>query len=323
MAWTLVFLAGLIPVLLLSTTARASETVSYRSAEVIRSLLENDSAATDYANAKLAIDALVDPTIDRDAVLAEIDAMVATVRRMLDTIPAAEADKSIEKLKALQAFVYRPGRWNDERPFQYNMNDPIGQDLRAKLLTSYLSSRMGNCVSMPILFLILGEQLGLDMSLSTAPLHVLVKYTDDTTGDTYNLEATSGAGFTRDGWYQKKSPMTQRAIENGVYLKHLSRRESFAVMATLVSDHLIEAERYEEAIAVLDVILEAYPQMAYAHVKKGTAFYHLLQSEIVLKHPDLNALPDTLRKRADYLFNQNQLAFRKAERLGWIEPTTQ
>lgn len=283
-------------------------------------MFDTPSDQMDYAKAKLTIDRLIDPSIDSDGTLSEIDGMVSTVRRMLATIPPAEAEKSIERLRALQAFVYSPGHWNDDRPFQYDLDDPFGQDFSAKLLPNYLSSRKGNCVSMPILFLILGERLGLDLSLSTTPLHVLVKYTDDQTGETYNLEATSGAGFTRDSWYQKKSPMTERAIENGVYLKHLTRRETLAVMATLIADHLIEKGRYQEAIAVLDVILQAYPQFAYAHVKKGTAFYHLLQSEIVSKYPDTRALPDSLRWRADYLLHNNQLAFQQAEDLGWMEP---
>lgn len=292
-------------------------------ASAVQAIIDAPPDQLDYAKAKLAIDRLIDPSINADRTLSEISAMVSTVRRMLATIPPVEAKKSIERLRALQAFVYRPGPWNDNQPFQYDLDDPFGQDLSAKLLPNYLASRRGNCVSMPILFLILGERLGLDLSLSTAPLHVLVKYTDDQTGETYNLEATSGAGFTRDSWYQKKSPMTERAIENGVYLKHLSRQETLAVMATLVADHLIEMKRHEEAIAVLDVILAAYPQLAYAHVKKGTAYYHLIQSEIVSKYPDPNSLPPHLRERANYLNHQNQRAFHLAESLGWTEPTLQ
>lgn len=291
-------------------------------AAAIRDLLGARGDRLSYAEIKLAVDRLIDPSIDADSVLSEIYAMVSTVRQMLATIPPAEAEKSIERLRALQAFIYHPGHWNDEQPFQYDLDDPYGQILSTHLLATYLATRRGNCVSMPILFLVLGERLGLDLSLSTTPLHVLVKYADDGTGETYNLEATSGAGFTRDSWYQKKSPMTKRAIENGVYLKHLNRKETIAVMATLVADHLIATKQYVAAIAVLDVIIEAYPQMAYAHVKKGTAYYYQLRS-VVGKYPDPNSLPPDLRARADYLYHQNQLAFDQAESLGWVDPALQ
>jgi len=65
------------------------------------------------------------------------------------------------------------------------------------LLQRYLTTRRGNCITMPILFLALGQRLGLTMTLAEAPLHVFVKYTDDD-GAVWNLEATSGGGVTRD-----------------------------------------------------------------------------------------------------------------------------
>jgi len=69
---------------------------------------------------------------------------------------------------------------------------------------------------MPFLFIILGDKLGIDVTASTAPLHVFVKFTD-TDGKTYSLETTSGANFSRDAWYREQMPMTNQAIDNGVY----------------------------------------------------------------------------------------------------------
>ncbi|MCA9340613.1 MAG: hypothetical protein KDA17_06880, partial [Candidatus Saccharibacteria bacterium] len=178
----------------------------------------------------------------------------------------------------------------------------------------------GNCVSMPLLFLALGERLDLELTLSTAPLHFLVKYTDDQTQQTYNLEATSGAGFTRDSWYQKKAPMTDKAIANGVYLKPLSPLEVRAVLAGIVVEHLIETERYEDAIAVSDVILEAYPEHAYVWIKKATAYYHLLRTEFRERYPNERDIPEEKLARATFLYQQNQLSFEHAEQLGWQAP---
>lgn len=158
------------------------------------------------------------------------------------------------------------------------------------------------------------------MTLSTAPLHVFVKYTDAQSGITYNLEPTSGAGFTRDIWYRKNLPMSDAAIANGVYLKTLSRREAIAVIATPLVDHLIETGRYDEAIAVADVILEAYPANAYALVKKGTAYHYLLQRDIVSRYQRMSDMPEDVRQYAGALYRANQEAFAKAEALGWTTP---
>src|SRR5439155_14758082 len=107
----------------------------------------------------------------------------------------------------------------------------------------------------------------------------------------YNLETTSGAGFTRDIWYRRNLPMTDAAITNGVYLKTLSRREAYAVMATLVIDYLLATGRYKDAIAVADIILAAYPANAYALVKKGTGYYRLMDRDIMRKYPSPGDIP--------------------------------
>ncbi|MEX3010526.1 transglutaminase family protein [Hoeflea sp. TYP-13] len=289
-------------------------------AENVRNIVFSSPYKMNYTSAKLQIDALIDPSTNVGATVDTLDEMSGTVRKMLTTIPIEEADKSVERLRALKAFLYQPGHWNSFEPFQYDLNDPFGERIENKLLATYLETRQGNCVSMPILLLVLGERLDLDLTLSTAPLHVLVKYTDDGTGKTYNLEATSGAGFTRDTWYQKKSPMSEVAIKNGVYLKKLSRRETLAVMATTVLEFLLEQDQREEAIAVADVLLEAFPTHAYAMVKKGTAYYHLLNENILEPFPDPKSIPKELRPLADFCYNQNQMAFQKAEALGWQMP---
>ncbi|WP_292640925.1 transglutaminase family protein [Mesorhizobium sp.] len=286
----------------------------------MRGLLDAPESETDFARAKLAVDKFIDPSVDDAAALAEIDGMVATVNKMLGTLPPDAASASMEKMKALRTFLYEGGWWNNGRPFQYDLSDPYGQQPGAQLLSNYLATRKGNCVSMPILFLALGERLGLNLTLSTAPLHVFVKFTDDATGKTWNLETTSGAGFTRDEWYRQKLPMTDEAIANGVYLKTLARREALSIVATAVLDNLITTGRYDEAIAVADVLTEAYPANTYTLVKKGTAYYRLLDANIIQKYPKQSDIPADKVAYANDLYRANQEAFAKAESLGWRQP---
>jgi regulator of sirC expression with transglutaminase-like and TPR domain len=292
-------------------------------AAFVRALL-NAADETSFAELQLAIDKAVDPAVDIEAARIELDAMVATVNRMLATIPPEAASTSIERMRALRTFIYESGWWNDHRPFGYDLDDPRGQNLQNKVLAHYMASRRGNCVSMPTLFLVLGERLGLDVTLSTAPLHVFVKWTDDANRQTYNLETTSGAGGTRDSYYRERMPMTDEAIANGVYMKTLTRKEAVSAMATTLLEHLLATKRYEAAIAVSDVLLEAYPAYAYVMVKKGTAYYRMLDAIIVRKHGNIAELPTELMPyAAHYLNRANKEAFDKAEALGWREPILQ
>src|SRR3546814_1123946 len=94
------------------------------------------------------------------------------------------------------------------------------------------------------------EKLGLNVHLSTAPLHMFVRYTNPQNQRDLSIEPTSGGYPTRDVWYRENLPMSDMAVEQGLYLKTLTKRESIAHMATTVMEYLMVKGRYQEAIAV-------------------------------------------------------------------------
>ena len=46
-------------------------------------------------------------------------------------------------------------------------------------MSNYLATKLGNCVSMPALFVIIGRKIGIDVTLSLAPEHMFVKFRDE------------------------------------------------------------------------------------------------------------------------------------------------
>jgi hypothetical protein len=68
--------------------------------------------------------------------------------------------------------------------------------------------------------------------------HIFLRYSDEA-GREINLEATSGALPARTAWYHQNLPMTDRAIESGLYMRTLTRREAVAHMASTVVDFLM------------------------------------------------------------------------------------
>lgn len=281
----------------------------------IRSLLAMPDGIINLASAKLTIDKLIDPNIDVNASLAQIEGMVETIRGMIG--PSAT---SMQKVAAIRTYIYKSGPWNDYRPFQYDHDDPLGIYLPNKLIPNYIASRRGNCITMPFLFIMLADRMGVNVTASTAPLHVLVKFTDDATGKTYNLEATSGALPARDIWYQQNMPMTEQAILGGLYLQKLSRKQTVAVMATVLVEHYLQQRQFENAIAAADVVLEHYPDYAYTLLKKATAYYHLLNENYYRKYPTQRDIPLELLPRFINWSEGNRMAFDKAEALGWQPP---
>ena len=169
---------------------------------------------------------------------------------------------------------------------------------------------------MPILFVVLGQRLGIDVALSTAPLHLFVKYTDSETGTTYNLEATSGANPARDVWLRQQNPMTDEAIANGIYMQKLTKRETVAVMAAELTEHFSQKREYEKVIAISDVLLTYYPKDIASMLWKGATYARLIKKHFVSKYPTPNQIPPDERGYFQYLQEQNQSWFAKAEALG-------
>ena len=280
----------------------------------IREIFLQPPQQIDLALAKLTIDKLIDPAIDLDTHLKKIDAMVVRIKTMPDF-----GVSDTTKMLALKRYLYEPGEWNNHQPYQYDLDDPMGTKISNKLLPRYLASRKGNCVTMPFLFVILGQRLGIAVAASTAPLHVFVKFTDEA-GATHNLETTSGAHPAREVWYRQQMPMTDQAIANGIYLQPLTPKQTVAVMATVLAEHYFEQQEFEKAITIADLVLAYYPKHAEAMIIQGSAYSRLLSKHYLEKYQSPDDIPMNQRGHFAYLSQNNLAWFVKAEALGWREP---
>jgi len=88
--------------------------------QTIRAVFETPDDALDLARAKLTFDKIVDPSIDVDATLRQIDQMAQTVKTM-----AGPNAPEMQKLTAVRRFIYVDGDWNGHQPFQYDLVDPL------------------------------------------------------------------------------------------------------------------------------------------------------------------------------------------------------
>jgi hypothetical protein len=133
--------------------------------KTVRALLDQPEAQIDLAAVKVTVDHLVDPKIDKDAVLRQLDQMASEIAAGF-----TPSTSNLDKFKALRDYLYRPTPLSARKPFRYNLEDDMNP--RAKLLSVYLDTHRGNCISMPVLFVILGQKLGIAM------MHVYRSYLD-------------------------------------------------------------------------------------------------------------------------------------------------
>lgn len=274
-------------------------------------MFEQDLTNVDFAEVMVAVERIINHRLDGEAMLAEIDRMVSHIQT---ATPKDAPDW--DKVDAIRQYIYEPGYWNNNRAFAYDLDDPYGLKFENRLLSDYLADRRGNCVTMSLLFIAIGQRLGMDMHPSLAPQHVLVRFTTQD-GKDRNIEATNGGLRGDNAPYVKNIPITPEAIANRVFLATLSNEEAVGVIAVVVVEYLIKEKRYHDAMVVADTILNHYPNFAYAMVKKGTAAYYLLKTKFYDLYPTAQDVPEDQRSYLAYLQRVNQGSFDKAEALGW------
>lgn len=277
----------------------------------LRALLSAEEDQVDLAWSKLVIDGLI----------SDVDMQVTSehLRNLADQaqVIAGPAASDQAKLAALRKVIYEPGPWNESRPFSYDFENPNGRLARNKTLQEYIQTRKGNCVNMPILFMLVGELMGLNMNITTAPRHVFVQIEDTGSGEVIHLEPTSGAFRQRIVWQRKVLPMTDRAIETGMYMKRLSKREQIVVMAETLLQALKEQENHPERIEITELMLEVMPQFDIALLHRQDAFQTAIEQEFQTKYPTPDRIPPELYPVFVQFAQWRNAALNRLYSLGW------
>ncbi|MCL1633356.1 hypothetical protein M2650_01675 [Luteimonas sp. SX5] len=297
-----------------SKGAPAKSTKPDPNVEELRKLLSQPEGFIDLAKAKVAIDHMVDPKVDVQGTLRLLDQWADKVRARF---PPGASNKA--KLNLLISTLYEPGPWNDYRPFGYDFRGPRIQALSDTFLSTYLTTRKGQCVIMPIAFVLLGQKLGLPITMSMAPHHLLGKYGDEENGTWMNIEATSGKIYW-DGQFEQ-SPLVGLSpdwAEKGAFLRPFSQRESVALFATSTLAPFYKSKwQPERLLEVVDLVLATNPKDAVAMTYKADAYYQLIEQRFKRNYPLAEQIPPAERKQYFFYSRENLAWYEKAEALGW------
>jgi Uncharacterized conserved protein len=281
---------------------------------ILEQLANPADGRVDYAKVQTTIERAVNPTFDAAAFNAELDRWANMVRaRVTKGAPPTDV------MTVLGQVIYTPGPWNDNHPFSYDLDDPLGAKYQNKLVSTYLRTRKGNCVSMPTLLIILGQKLGLNMTLSQAPQHEFARL-QDVNGRWFNIEATS-PGSPPDSKYINEMHVTPLSIQSGIYLRTTTPHETVAAMLeplegiyahTRPPGYLLGLAKLEERID---------PKNAGGYVSEANAYFLTLAHRYLVHHLTPEVLPPAQRADFNALYDANTRIMNQVEAMGWAPPT--
>jgi len=149
-------------------------------------------------------------------------------------------------------------------------NDP--NDL---FLHSVLDRKQGYCLSLSILYLSLGERLGLPLYGVVVPGHFFVRYDDGRTR--FNIEATSGAA-PPDKHYIKKFKVPQ-GDNDSIYMKNLNKIQTLGCFFNNLGNSYSDVGNIEASFRALEAAVQINPTLSESRANLGNVYLQKGQIE--------------------------------------------
>ena len=286
--------------LLSSGSAKAQSNQFYNdSYQTIDNMLE-DKQKYSFKNAVFSVEeAYYQGKLDTVALNREIEFLKRFAQSILKNrdLEYKEADKEkVSKYSAVYSIMCRslPIAYKDTviqyKPFAYDFTDVFGHnDLPNLFVSKLLITKKGNCNSMPYLYKILAEELGVEANLALAPNHVYIKHQIKSIG-WFNTELTSGI-FPEDGWMMASGYIHLDAIKNGVFMKALNNKESLALCLFDLAqayNRSFPGNSGEFVLKALNRAVEVYPNFAKGLILRAETHKKQFEKQMHYQNLDPN-----------------------------------
>jgi tetratricopeptide (TPR) repeat protein len=132
-----------------------------------------------------------------------------------------------------------------------------------------MDNKRGYCLSLSILYLAIGERLGLPLYGVVVPGHFFVRYDDGTVR--FNIETTSKGGSASDEHYKEKFNVPEDQ-ENNIYLKNLNLLQSLGCFFNNLGNSYIAAGNSRQAQVALERAVEINPSLTESRTNLGNIY---------------------------------------------------
>lgn len=242
----------------------SQEEVSYIEAYQTLAAMMEDKAPLDLRKAVYAVER---PWMGGRVSEAELTVMLDYIVRSIGQTLRAEGLDAADPLvkhygiqKLYRDTLMALGRNRPLPPFQYDFNDFMGQEDPANLMvTKLLLSGKGQCRSMPLLYMLLAEAMGIEAFLAFSPSHSYIVFRGHD-GTFHNFEPTNGH-LTTDAWVKGSGFVKSEAVRSGIYMDTVGVRGVLAQLLVDLAGEYRQRFGYDEAFmgACLQLALKAAP----------------------------------------------------------------
>jgi regulator of sirC expression with transglutaminase-like and TPR domain len=122
-------------------------------------------------------------------------------------------------------------------------------DSRNLFVHGPLSGHAGTRVTLPVVYVAIGRRLGYPLKLVRAKQHLFARW-EGPNGERFNIECTGTGSLPLDDDHFRRhpTPLTDKELQSGFYLRSLQRREELADFLCLRTECLIDSLRPVEAL---------------------------------------------------------------------------
>ena len=176
----------------------------------------------------------------------EIGRMVSALQQQADTYAYLEPTRNMALLRAISSCFVEPNEANHGKPFRYDMLPTLRLNYpHYGLVTTLLNTGRGTCRSMPYLFKILAEELGVEVYLSVAPKHLFIQH-QDAMGKWWNFETTSGCYLSSEAMAELTG-LRPAGIISKMYMSPLRDNELMIIcLDDLMEAYFLRTGRYTD-----------------------------------------------------------------------------
>ncbi|MBP8303191.1 MAG: tetratricopeptide repeat protein [Phycisphaerae bacterium] len=157
---------------------------------------------------------------------------------------------------------------------------PHANDPNDLFLHSVLDRRKGYCLSLSVLYLCLGERLGLPLYGVVVPGHFFVRY--ESGRIRFNIETTVMGGHPTDEHYRAANRVPED--DQGIYLRNLTKQQTLACLFNNFGVVYLDMNRLDLAVEALELgvrivpnLAEVRTNLAFAYLRQGLLDHALLQ----------------------------------------------